>query len=355
MNISWGSALASVAWAQSGQASSSSSSTALPASPGGKRRLRAAPKPKALTKRTGPTVKRTIAKRPARRLADTSAALRASPRGTGSKQTSCAEPSRARTRTHPLPQPLSLGSMCSGICVDADALHNITGTYKHSFVAENNPNAVHYLRDNFHIDRYYLDATSEDFADTAPCTSIFVSGFPCQPFSNMGTNKGLADSRGQVIVHVLRHIRTRLPRIAVLENVPGLRFRHPQVLVWILEELNAIRDESGEPAYSVFWNILDALDYGLPQRRQRLFIVSILRLGRASVPFSWPTPVPCLPLHHIYDKDARPLASYDAYPLPPACHGHFPQRRVEDIVGHLRAPGIRDLSAVGQRGAWVFV
>jgi len=221
--------------------------------------------------------------------------------------------------------------MCSGICVDADALHNITGTYKHSFVAENNPNAVHYLRDNFHIDRYYLDATSEDFADTAPCTSIFVSGFPCQPFSNMGTNKGLADSRGQVIVHVLRHIRTRLPRIAVLENVPGLRFRHPQVLVWILEELNAIRDESGEPAYSVFWNILDALDYGLPQRRQRLFIVSILRLGRASVPFSWPTPVPCLPLHHIYDKDARPLASYDAYPLPPACQGTA-HRHVKSVL-----------------------
>ena len=117
---------------------------------------------------------------------------------------------------------------------------------------------------------YYDDLTSKEFLQNAPEVDLFTAGFPCQPFSLQGLNRGEADARGQVIWYILRYLKRALPRAVMLENVPGLKARHPETLLAILKAIKGIKDAEGQP-YQVRWTILDSLVHGaLPQSRKRL-------------------------------------------------------------------------------------
>ncbi len=103
-----------------------------------------------------------------------------------------------------------------------------------------------------------------------PTHDILLAGFPCQPFSIMGKGKGFADTRGTLFFEIERILRTRRPRAFLLENVKRL-VRHDggRTLQTILERLGAL-------GYGVKWNVLNALDFGLPQKRERILIVGFL-------------------------------------------------------------------------------
>jgi DNA (cytosine-5)-methyltransferase 1 len=101
-----------------------------------------------------------------------------------------------------------------------------------------------------------------------PDFDVLVAGFPCQPFSSIGKRQGFEHpTQGTLFFDVLRIIKDKRPSAFLLENVKGLR-NHDGGNTW-----QVIQDSLKEIGYSVFAELLDASDYGVPQRRERMYIV----------------------------------------------------------------------------------
>jgi DNA (cytosine-5)-methyltransferase 1 len=101
-----------------------------------------------------------------------------------------------------------------------------------------------------------------------PKFDIVAAGFPCQPFSSIGKRQGFQHkTQGTLFYDVARIIAHHKPRAFLLENVSGLvthdKGNTLSTIIEILEELN----------YSVSYKILDSADFGVPQKRQRIYIV----------------------------------------------------------------------------------
>ncbi len=106
-------------------------------------------------------------------------------------------------------------------------------------------------------------------ASEIPDFDILFGGFPCQAFSICGLQKGFADNtRGTLFFDIARIIKEKQPQAFVLENVKNLASHdNGRTLKTILEVL---RDELG---YHVDYKLLNALDFGLPQKRERIIII----------------------------------------------------------------------------------
>ena len=115
--------------------------------------------------------------------------------------------------------------------------------------------------------------------DRVPAHDVLMAGFPCQPFSIIGNGGGLNDPRGALVFHVVDIAATRLPSAIVLENVKQFS-THDEGRT--LERVTGMFEELG---YSVDSRVLNALDFGLPQKRERTIVVGLLGgLDR----FFWP-------------------------------------------------------------------
>ena len=128
-----------------------------------------------------------------------------------------------------------------------------------------------------------------------PDHDILLAGFPCQPFSIIGRQQGLADPRGTLFLEIIRIVQAKRPRGIVLENVKQLStVRHGGVLRDIMGQLR-------ELGYSVDYRVLNALDFGLPQKRERTIVVATLP---AFKDFPWPNKaVPMVPLADLLEKN----------------------------------------------------
>lgn len=127
-------------------------------------------------------------------------------------------------------------------------------------------------------------------ADEAPGgVDVYVSGFPCQPFSKAGKLGGSSDPRGLLCCKVVEYITQKRPRAFILENVANL-LKFPEVLTLIIDALRGAFDGRGPNSYFVEWKILNTdVHGGIPQSRSRLYIVGLLR-GEMNSPFFWPPP-----------------------------------------------------------------
>ena len=114
-----------------------------------------------------------------------------------------------------------------------------------------------------------------------PDHDILFAGFPCQPFSIIGAMKGFEDTRGTLFFSLATIIEAKRPRAFVLENVRQLS-SHNQG-----KTLDRILSVLRELGYRTDWKLLNALDFGLPQKRERTIIVGFTD---HSVPFEWPDP-----------------------------------------------------------------
>ena len=121
------------------------------------------------------------------------------------------------------------------------------------------------------------DVTTADLAPLRGRVDLIVGGPPCQSFSVAGRRLGLADPRGNLLLHYARAIGVVLPRWFVLENVPGLRTANNG------DDFGVLQDALESLGYAIAWRELDARGFGLPQRRRRLWIVGE-RAGSASGP-----------------------------------------------------------------------
>lgn len=127
-----------------------------------------------------------------------------------------------------------------------------------------------------------------------PDHDLLFAGFPCQPFSIIGGLKGFEDTRGTLFFEVARILAEKRPRAFVLENVKMLvGHKQGQTIGRIME---ALRDLG----YSASFRVLNALDFGLPQKRERVIIVGF----REPTNFLWPQGgLPMTPLSEILERD----------------------------------------------------
>lgn len=120
------------------------------------------------------------------------------------------------------------------------------------------------FKDNFAIQG---DITKID-EKSIPDHDILLAGFPCQAFSLAGRKRGFEDTRGTLFFDVARIIKEKHPKVVFCENVKNLvnhdRGRTFQVITGVLEDLG----------YTVFSKILNSKDFGVPQHRERIYIVA---------------------------------------------------------------------------------
>lgn len=141
--------------------------------------------------------------------------------------------------------------------------------------------------------------------DDIPDHDMLFAGFPCQPFSIIGNRHGFDDMRGTLFFEIVRILQAKEPPMIVLENVKQLATHDKgNTLRRILEAL----DEIG---YIVDWEILNALDFGLPHKRERTIIIGF-REQESFDSYQWPKKqISYTPLSTLLEKqvDERFYAS----------------------------------------------
>ena len=139
------------------------------------------------------------------------------------------------------------------------------------------------------------DITQIDARDI-PAHDVLLAGFPCQAFSIMGKMKGFDDARGTMFFEIARILDYRKPKAILLENVKQLtthdRGRTFAVILELLDQLG----------YHVKWKVLNALDFGVPQKRERIIIVGF-RSARKAKAFNFDFPVQPYNLADVLEPD----------------------------------------------------
>tara|TARA_B100000925_G_scaffold50568_1_gene32930 strand:- start:9443 stop:10354 length:912 start_codon:yes stop_codon:yes gene_type:complete len=105
-----------------------------------------------------------------------------------------------------------------------------------------------------------------------PSHDLLCAGFPCQAFSNAGLRKGFEDTRGTLFFDIARILSHHKPKAFLLENVKGLKSHDKgETFKTIIRVLNEIGYQTIE------YEILNSKDFGLPQNRERIYIVGFWR------------------------------------------------------------------------------
>ena len=189
---------------------------------------------------------------------------------------------------------LRVGTDCSGIEAPIQALQQLGIPFRHVFACEKDEYCEESLLANYHPEQFYPDMTDRD-NNSLPDIDLYVCGFPCQPFSMAGSRQGTNDEkgRGTIFWHCLDVIAKKMPMFFILENVKGL------VTIDEGETFENIKEELAVLDYKVYWNVLNTKDFGIPQQRERLFIIGIR--GDINISFEWPEKKPMKSLISFID------------------------------------------------------
>lgn len=100
-----------------------------------------------------------------------------------------------------------------------------------------------------------------------PDHDILCAGFPCQAFSISGKQQGFEDSRGTLFFDVVRIVKEKRPKVVFLENVKNFATHDGG------KTLNVVRNTMNELGYSFQYSVLNPVDYGVPQKRERIYMI----------------------------------------------------------------------------------
>ena len=167
------------------------------------------------------------------------------------------------------------------------------------FSSEWDPAAQLMYEANFN-EKPFGDINSIDPEDI-PNHDILLAGFPCQPFSIAGKGLGFSDTRGTLFFNIEEIIDAKKPQAFLLENVKRLTTHdNSQTFSVIIEKLENL-------GYTVYHRVLNSLNFGLPQKRERIYIVGF----RNEINFEFPEPLGCYqPLDGLLDDDRDVPTSY---------------------------------------------
>lgn len=192
---------------------------------------------------------------------------------------------------------LRVGTDCSGIEAPIQALEQLNLKFKHVFSSDIDPYCIESIKGNYKPGIIYKDMTKRD-VKKIPDIDLYVCGFPCQTFSMAGNRKGTKDKRGKIFNYCLEVIEEKLPSFFILENVKGLlsidKGKTFDNIIQSLEDLDF---------YDIYWEVLNTKDYGIPQNRERIFIIGIAK--DLNIDFKFPKTKKCKSLKSFIDKSDK--------------------------------------------------
>lgn len=161
---------------------------------------------------------------------------------------------------------ITVGDMFCGAGIGAVGTKLAGYTTRYAF--DNNKHAVNTFNKNIEPVAYIQDAKEMVISDL-PYVDVITSGFPCKPFSVAGKQLGENDPDvGNLGRITLQTILTKEPKAFLIENVSGLiNKRNISFFLSLISEL--------ESKYKVSWKLVDCSDYGIPQKRVRVFIIGV--------------------------------------------------------------------------------
>ena len=141
------------------------------------------------------------------------------------------------------------------------------------FASELNENLRQVYLENWGIEPHGdIKKVIEKDINVIPSHDILCAGFPCQPFSKAGKQAGMEDKeRGTLFDEIVKILKHRTPKFFILENVPFIR-QHDNEETW-----NYMQDELAALGYEVDHEVYSPQDFGIPQHRERIFIVGSLK------------------------------------------------------------------------------
>ena len=172
------------------------------------------------------------------------------------------------------------------------------------------------------------DVTKINIEKDIPDIDVLIGGFPCQSFSTLNPTKDTNDARANLYKEIVKILIAKQPRCFVCENVKGLMTLEGGSII------KKIEDEFSDAGYRVVHKLLHAVDYGVPQRRERVIIVGI----RQDIDVNYEFPIPLLqedewvPISAVVRELAIPESKY-----------YFSQRAVE---------GMKNAKNNMKRGLW---
>ena len=209
---------------------------------------------------------------------------------------------------------IKYASDCSGIEGAAMTLERLGIPYQTYWVSDIEQRCRNMIKTNYHdIPASKIFANVFRKPESAVChVDVYTAGFPCQPFSNAGSKRGLRidDDRSLVVFGVLATINQSRPKCFVLENVPKLMSqKHKALFNKVIQELKAIKTHRcgrSRSLYKLYVNTLNSAKHGSCQNRDRLYIVGVsVQATKPDAPeFCWPKEVAPTPLASILSESS---------------------------------------------------
>ena len=144
-----------------------------------------------------------------------------------------------------------------------------------------------------------------DIKDYVGKVDLFTGGVPCQSFSIAGLRKGLDDSRGELMLKFIEMTNVLKPKMFMIENVKGLvnhnKGRTIKSIISKMEESNL---------YEICYKVLNSFDYGVPQKRERVLIIGVLKSIAKKFEFPKPLETKIYLKDVLNDVPSSPCAQY---------------------------------------------
>lgn len=193
---------------------------------------------------------------------------------------------------------IKVGTDFSGIGSPEQAIKNLGIEHSVEFSCEIDKFARESYLANHETKRMYEDITKRNHSEVEQL-DLYVAGFPCQAFSLAGKQLGFEDVRGTLFFNVADFIRENQPKAFVLENVKGLvshdNGRTFQTIIDLLSNgggtvngqmsMDFFEDGLG---YHIYYKVLNTKEHGIPQNRERIFIVGFKEPRNYSFPIAEP-------------------------------------------------------------------
>ncbi len=165
---------------------------------------------------------------------------------------------------------IRVATLFSGIGAVEQAFQRLKINHEIIFACDNNPFVRQSYMANYNIEtnNYFEDILNLDGYQFKDEIDLLVGGSPCQSFSSVGKRKGLDDDRGNLVFEFIRIVKESSPNIFIFENVKGL------LTVDKGETFkNIILPKFKKLGYTLFYETLNSKDFGIPQHRERLFVI----------------------------------------------------------------------------------
>ena len=172
---------------------------------------------------------------------------------------------------------ITIATDLSGTDAPVFALQALQVPFRHLWSSDKDKNARETIKANHKPELLFEDISNRNHFQLPKTPTLYVSCIPCKSFSSAGNNKGFEDPRSEVVFEVIKTIEITRPKIAILESVK----LNSDALDTVMKELSII------PRFNWCHKVLNTSDSGIPQNRERLYIVGIQGDVSASQ-FEWP-------------------------------------------------------------------